>query len=66
MDINTIQPSTKGIDLTIKAAESVNQINQMIVDTNQDLNQKMINVNVQQKLDDLRQEGIAQAINVLA
>lgn len=63
---NTIQTSTNGLNLTVKAVNTVNQINQMIVDTNQNMNEKMIQVNTQLKLEDLQQEGIARSLNVLA
>lgn len=52
--------------ITVKAAETVNQINQMIVDTNQNLQDKMINLNVEQKLQDLKAEGIGRELNLLA
>jgi hypothetical protein len=38
----------------------------MIVDKNQEVDNKMIRVNVEQKLDDLKKEGIAQNIDILA
>ncbi|GIX43346.1 MAG: hypothetical protein KatS3mg129_3079 [Leptospiraceae bacterium] len=67
MDINSIQnTASAGIDLSIKSAEAVNQINQMIVDQKQEMDNKLININVEQKLEDLKKEGIAQNINILA
>jgi len=67
MDVSRINnKASAGIDLTIKSAETVNQINQMIVDKNQEVDNKMIRVNVEQKLDDLKKEGIAQNIDILA
>ncbi len=67
MEHLTINNSVKSaLDLTMKSAEAVSQINQMIVDQNQDLSKKMINFNVEMKLQDLRAEGIANGINVLA
>lgn len=54
------------LEMTIKSAEAVNQMNQMIVDTNQNLNNKLINVSVEQKVQDLQAEGIAREINLLA
>lgn len=67
MDVSRINnTASAGIDLTIKSAETVNQINQMIVDKNQEVDNKMIRVNVEQKLDDLKKEGIAQNIDILA
>jgi transcription initiation factor IIF auxiliary subunit len=67
MDVSRINnTASAGIDLTIKSAETVNQINQMVVDKNQEVDNKMIRVNVEQKLDDLKKEGIAQNIDILA
>jgi len=67
MDVSRINnTASAGIDLTIKSAETVNQINQMIVDKNQEVDNKMIRANVEQKLDDLKKEGIAQNIDILA
>ncbi|MFN3604318.1 MAG: hypothetical protein ACK4UJ_06390 [Leptonema sp. (in: bacteria)] len=54
------------LEMTIKSAEAVNQINQKIVDANQNLNNKMIHFSVEQKLQDLQAEGIAKEINLLA
>lgn len=62
--VNSVNQNNLAI--TVKAAETVNQINQMIVDTNQNLQDKMINLNVEQKLQDLKAEGIGRELNLLA
>ncbi len=58
--------SMNNLEMTIKSAEKVNQINQMIVDTNQNLDNKLVNLSVEQKLQDLQTEGIAREVNLLA
>lgn len=59
MDVSRINnTASAGIDLTIKSAETVNQINQMIVDKNQEVDNKMIRVNVEQKLDDQDRKSV--------
>ncbi len=57
---------TNSLDITVKSIDAVNKINQMIVDNNQNLQNKLLNLNVEQKLEDLKQEGISRNIDVLA
>jgi tellurite resistance protein len=67
MDINSIQGfAASGLDLSVKAADTVNQINQMIIDRNQEIDKKLINLNAEQKIEDLKKEGIGQNLDVLA
>ncbi|MCS7205271.1 MAG: hypothetical protein NZ853_06200 [Leptospiraceae bacterium] len=64
---NTIQTTTSAsMDLTIRSAEAVNQIQQMAIDRNQELNNRLIRFNTEQKIQDLQQEGIGRNLNVLA
>ncbi len=66
--METIQniSQTNSLDITLKSIDAVNKINQMIVDNSQNLQNKLLNFNVEQKLEDLKQEGIARNIDVLA
>ena len=58
--------SQAGADQVQRSVEAMNQVLQQATDSGQDLNEKMIRVNTEQKVADLKAEGIGRAVNLLA
>jgi hypothetical protein len=58
--------ATAGMDQVQRSVESMNQVLQQATDSGQDLSEKMIRVNTEQKVADLKAEGVGRALNLLA
>lgn len=62
MDIS----STAGNDQVQRSIEAMNQVIQQATDSSQDFSEKMIRVNTEAKVADMKAEGIGRAINLMA
>jgi hypothetical protein len=55
-----------GMDQVQRSVEAMNQVLQQATDSAQDMSEKLIRVNTEQKIADLKAEGIGRALNLLA
>ncbi|MBW7859097.1 MAG: hypothetical protein H3C43_12580 [Leptonema sp. (in: Bacteria)] len=58
--------SATGSDQVQRSIEAMNQVVQQATDSSQEFSEKMIRVNTESKVADMKAEGIGRAINLLA
>jgi hypothetical protein len=58
--------SAAGMDQVQRSVEAMNQVLQQATDSGQEMSEKLIRVNAEQKVADLKAEGVGRALNLLA
>ncbi|EHQ06639.1 hypothetical protein [Leptonema illini] len=58
--------SAAGMDQVQRSVEAMNQVLQQATDSGQEMSEKLIRVNAEQKAADLKAEGVGRALNLLA
>lgn len=58
--------SAAGMDQVQRSIEAMNQVLQQATDSGQEMSEKLIRVNTEQKVADLKAEGVGRALNLLA
>ena len=58
--------SVAGMDQVHRSIEAMNQVLKQATDSGQEMSEKLIRVNTEQKVADLKAEGVGRALNLLA